>query len=191
MKQMMLAMAAAPILLTGCTLSGTSTPGSTRPTSGNVEPSPGETSGVSPFRATELRVHALTHVDAAAPSLTPGGKPRCVIQLHFELRDRFGDQVKSTGVLHVELAKPPQSAAAGMDISAAAWDVPEFANADENFKSFDLATRTYRIQLNAPPWVCEEGAKRTGTSSSGDVKLRVSLRVPGDARVLHDEYTVP
>ena len=172
-------LAAALVPLAGCTWS--ETPDAPPPTAGetatllaNAEPNP--------FTPASLRIHPLTHVDSLPGR--PGGE--CVIVLHFELKDRYGDSVKAPGLVRVELAKPAQGALAGMESRELTWEMPEFINADENFKRFDSPTRTYRVTLGAPSWVCQEaGAKGTQW-----LKIRAAIELPGGGPMLRDEYVI-
>lgn len=176
-----LAAAFAPLLapVAGCTFSDT--PDAPPPTEGQTATLLA-TAEPNPFTPASLRIHPLTHVDSLPDR--PGGS--CVIVLHFELKDRYGDSVKAPGLVRVELAKPAQGALAGMESRELTWEMPEFINADENFKRFDSPTRTYRITLGAPSWVCQDAAAR-GTQW---LKIRASIELPAGGPVLRDEYVI-
>lgn len=186
MRSTALALAALCTLgLPACTLSGTS--GTSVPPSGKPSSELLASAEPDPFRPTALRIHPLTHIDAAAGTK----QDRCAIILHFELKDRFGDAVKAPGLLRIELAKPAQGALAGMESRELTWELPEFINADENFKRFDVPTRTYRISLNAPNWVCEAVSRKSRTESGVKwLKIRASIELPGHGQVLRDEYVI-
>src|SRR5689334_10894995 len=98
-----------------------------------------------PFAPTTLRVHPLTHVEAAG-ELPGGGKPDASeLVLHFELLDRYGDSVKGLGSLKVQLYRPGEGMSPGMETQELTWDVPGMDNAEQNTRRFDTATRTYRV----------------------------------------------
>lgn len=172
-----LAAACAP--LGGCTFSDTTEP---PPATGGDAATLLAQAEPNPFTPVSLRIHPLTHVDSLPGR--PGGS--CVIVLHFELKDRYGDSVKAPGLVRVELAKPAQGALAGMESRELTWEMPEFINADENFKRFDSPTRTYRVTLGAPSWVCQDAGAR-GTQW---LKVRASIELPGGGHVLRDEYVI-
>ncbi|MCX5691291.1 MAG: hypothetical protein NTV94_16135 [Planctomycetota bacterium] len=186
MRSPALALAAfCTLILPACTLSGKS--GTAAPTTGKPSSELLANAEPDPFRPTALRIHPLTHVDAASGTK----EDRCAIILHFELKDRFGDAVKAPGLLRIELAKPAQGALAGMESRELTWELTEFINAEENFKRFDVPTRTYRIALNAPAWVCEVVSKKTSRDSSVKwLKIRASIELPGTGQVLRDEYVI-
>jgi len=170
--------------LAGCTTSGNNgTSAAKNPSSSNTMLAGAEHD---PIRPVSLRIHPLTHTDTTA-----GGKAdQCAIIVHFELKDRFGDSVKSTGLLRIELAKPASGALTGMESRELTWELPELIDAHENFKRVDSSTRTYRIALNAPAWVCEMTSKKAPRDASKWVKIRVSMEVPGQERALRDEYVI-
>jgi hypothetical protein len=172
-------LAAALASLAGCTWS--ETPGGPPPTPGEVATLLAQAEA-NPFTPTTLRIHPLTHVDSLPGG--PGGS--CVIVLHFELKDRYGDSVKAPGLVRVELAKPAEGVLAGMESRELTWEMPEFINADENFRRFDSPTRTYRVMLGASSWVCREA---TGRGSQW-LKIRASIELPGGGAVLRDEYVI-
>jgi hypothetical protein len=172
----LLACAACAAGLSGCTLSGG---GANEPRAKSHQQPPAlAEADPNPFRAVSMRIHPLTHVDAQA------GGP-CTIELHFELLDRFGDSVKSPGVLRVELTKPASGSVAGMETRELSWELPELVDADENFKRFDTPTRTYRVPLVAPAWVGEMLAKK-----SARLTIRASMELPGVERPVRDDYVI-
>jgi hypothetical protein len=94
------------------------------------------------FDPVALRVHPLTHVDATGST--------CVLIVHVELRDAFGDSVKGLGDLIVE--------AEGPNGQRIAWDVPGMLDPEANTRRFDPPTRTYRMPLRCPQWVASWAA---------------------------------
>lgn len=162
--------------LGACTLSGG---GANEPRTKAHQPPPAlAQADPNPFRAVSMRIHPLTHVDAGA-----GGSS--TIMLHFELLDRFGDSVKSPGVLRVELTKPADGSVAGMETRELSWELPELVDADENFRRFDLPTRTYRVPLVAPAWVGERLAKKASR-----LTIRASMELPAVERPARDEFVI-
>lgn len=157
----------------------------------------GGTWGEHPFGPTTLRVHPLSHVDepiGSAPGSGSGsgggggGESHSIIVLHVELKDRYGDTVKGLGTLVATLYRGAAPSAGGGDVSAEAvqqtrWEIPGMDDPDENARQFDPATRTYRIQLEAPTWM--ENAMQDGSR----LRLRVVLDL-GGGRTLSDEWGV-
>jgi hypothetical protein len=135
-----------------------------------------------PFAPTSLRIHPLTHVDI--------GPKQSQVVLHFELLDRYGDSVKGLGKLSIELYKPGAGMTPGIETQELSWDVPGMDDPDQNTRRFDLATRTYRVPLSAPPWVQDAISPEHGP---GWVKVRAVLTVDGEGgepRYLEDEYVI-
>lgn len=137
-----------------------------------------------PFAPVALRVHPLTHVDTAKVA---GGQS--VLVLHVELRDFWGDTAKGIGRLNVMLYKPGTGVQPGLETQELKWDVPGFDEANANMALYDAATRTYRIQLEAPEWV---GATIRDGKDGGWFTVRVVLSAGTDAeaRYLSDEYVL-
>lgn len=153
------------------------------------DPAPRTAPGGCPFDPVVARVHPLTHVDARSPGVAAD---KCLLVLHLELRDRFGDAVKGVGDLKVELYKPGPGTSPGMETQALVWEVPAFASAETNSARFDPATRTYRLPLVADRWVAqwlsaEGGALRAG--SPAWLKVRVALTA-GGGRPMVDEFVI-
>ncbi|MBK9188073.1 MAG: hypothetical protein IPM33_03860 [Phycisphaerales bacterium] len=138
-----------------------------------------------PFAAVTIRVHPLTHAEGPSAGQPPD---RGLIVLHYELKDRYGDVVKSIGKLRVQMYKPGGAGASGVERQELAWEVADLADPDENSRRYDRTTRTYRIPLIAPAWVASwQSGGGTG------LKLRVVYTVIGaDAseRYLEDEYVM-
>lgn len=152
---------------------------------------PAPPGSVAAFAPVSLRIHPLTHVDAAAGIKDATAADKTRIVLHFELKDRFGDNVKALGTLRVELLKPGSGATPGIESRELTWDVAEFADPDENFKRFDTPTRTYRVLLNAPRWVGDVLADRTSRDAPGWVKLRARFEPIGQQGLMFiDEYVL-
>lgn len=152
--------------LSGCTLSGQRDAGpSTYNPEMRTDPSLIERTA---FSAVSVRVHPLTHIDPQAG--TNGNQ--VLLLLHFELRDRFAEQVRDLGVLRVEFTAPGQQ--------PISWDVPEMLDAGENVKRYDSSTRTYRLGLTLPPAL---HAARGGV-------VKVTFHMPHLERTLTHEYTL-
>ena len=148
----------------------------------------GGTWGEHPFGPTTLRIHPLSHVDEPIGGTSPEAAARSIIVLHVELKDRYGDTVKGLGTLTATLYRGASPSSGGGDVSAEAvqqakWEVPGMDDPDENARQFDAATRTYRIQLEAPEWM--EGAVQNGSR----LRMRVVLDL-GGGRTLSDEWGV-
>ncbi|MBX3382743.1 MAG: hypothetical protein KF864_04440 [Phycisphaeraceae bacterium] len=158
---------------------------------GNGPQVPAPPGSVAAFAPVSLRIHPLTHVDAAAGIKDATAADKTRIVLHFELKDRFGDNVKALGTLRVELLKPGSGATPGIESRELTWDVAEFADPDENFKRFDTPTRTYRVLLNAPRWVGDSLADRNHRDAPGWVKLRARFEPIGQQGLMFiDEYVL-
>lgn len=176
---------AMPVLVLGVVLAGCGS-GGAKPAWPGPDARPG--AGACPFDPVVARVHPLTHVDARSPGLAAD---KCLLVLHLELRDQFGDAVKGVGDLKVELYKPGPGTSPGMETQALVWEVPAFAQAETNSARFDPATRTYRLPLVADRWVAqwlsaEGGALRAGAPAW--LKVRVVLGTGG--RPMVDEFVV-
>lgn len=140
------------------------------------------------FAPVGLRIHPLTHVDASAPGVPPD---KCLLVLHLELRDRFGDTVKGVGRLHVELLKPGAGMAPGIETQAMTWEVAAFADPEPNSRRFDPSTRTYRLPLLADPWVAAWLAREHGSSEPAWLKVRAALlTAEGGDHPLADEFII-
>jgi hypothetical protein len=150
---------------------------------------PPPVAGESPFAPASMRVHPLTHVDQASPD-APAGK--CLLVLHLEMRDRFGDSVKGLGQLRVQLFKPGAGSAPGMEVESLTWAIPDFDDPAANSDRFDPATRTYRLPLLADPWVARwltpEGEGLRGGAPAW-LKVRASVNL-ADGRTVADEFVV-
>ena len=146
---------------------------------------------VAPFGPVAMRIHPLTHIDAAARNKDGSVPDSSRIVLHLELRDRSGDSVKAIGNLMVELLKPGTGVLPGMDTHELTWDVPELMDVDENIRRFDPPTRTYRIVLNGPRWIGEWAAAGRTKDSAPWLKLRAVYTLSGEnGSVLSDEYAI-
>lgn len=166
------------VMLTGCKSASGRGP--------SIDYLPGEVA----FSPVSLRIHPLTHVE-----LETAGDQRTLLILHFELLDRTADAVKGLGSLQVELYRPGPGATPGIESQALRWDIPEFADIEGNSRRFDTATRTYRVQLVAPPWVSEwlseDGGSRLRGSSPRWLRLRAAFTTAeGPIRTFDDEFIV-
>lgn len=140
----------------------------------------------SPFAPVSLRIHPLTHVDTAK---TAGGPS--IIVLHVELRDRWGDTAKGCGKFAVLLYKPGTGVAPGLETQELKWDVPNFDEPNANMSMYDAATRTYRIQLEAPEWVAKAiHDPKEGQPGWFTIRAVLSAGTDQDARYLSDEYVL-
>jgi hypothetical protein len=139
-----------------------------------------------PFAPVALRVHPLTHVDTAKAA---GGAS--VIVLHLELRDNWGDTAKGMGRLSVLLYKPGSGMQPGLESQELRWDVPGFEDPNENMALYDVATRTYRVQLEAPEWVGAAIHDPKGNESGWfTIRAVLSAGTDAEARYLSDEYVL-
>jgi len=146
---------------------------------------------VAAFAPVSLRIHPLTPSDPSAGTKDASAIDKTRIVFHFELKDRFGDNVKALGTLRLELLKPGAGATPGIESRELTWDVTEFTDPDENYKRFDTPTRTYRVLLNAPRWVGETLADRTARDAPGWVKLRARFEPIGQqGQMFIDEYVL-
>jgi hypothetical protein len=162
------------------------------------------------FDPTSIRIHPLTQIDpgAGGGGGADGGKGGCGIAMHVELRDRFGDAVKGLGTLRVQLYKPggvggaagvgnPGTIRPGLETQELSWDVPQLADPEQNSLRYDPVTRTYKIPLVVPAWVCEWAARKNDSKADGKegdwLKLRAVLTRPGiDGRPvsMDDEFVL-
>jgi hypothetical protein len=114
-----------------------------------------------------MLIHPLTRVGTDA-----SGQP--ALLLYIELRDRFGQNARALGMLHVVVQHPgrdPISAGSGggtPGLDAMAWDV-DLRDPDQNALLYDdLITRTYRLTLTGlPEWLTEWAAKQAEGASPG------------------------
>lgn len=136
-------------------LCGCRTPEAKAPTPRYLEPGPrgAFAHDCNVFAPAQIRIHPLTHVDAPRPDASGVVSGEARIVLHFELKDKYGDPVKWTGRLTVELYRPGQGIMPGMETQEVAWDLSDMQDADRNTGRFDQATRMYRVPLRAPAWV--------------------------------------
>lgn len=146
-----------------------------------------------PFDPVLLRIHALTHVDPVGP---PSAPDQALLVLHFELKDRYADTVKGLGGLKVELYKPGEGMSPGIESQSTLWDLPEFADPEENSARLDVATSTYRVPLAAERWIDEwlnpeDTRIRGGAPAWLKVRATLSTRdAEGRLLLLSDEYVV-
>lgn len=125
-----------------------------------------------PFAPASLRIHALTHIEAA-----DDGAP--VLLCYVELLDRFGDGVKGAGPVTVTLRRPAEPAEAPL-----VWNI-DLADMGVNFETFDRATRLYRFQLGQlPRWALESPRPRA--------IVYVAMAAVGgeEGRTIDDEFEV-
>ncbi len=108
------------------------------------------------LRPERLAIHPLTRIGVDA-----SGVP--VIVCHFELRDAFGQPVRTLGVARVELFRPGSEFADGSQIQDLIWRT-DLSTPEENARHYDgLVTRTYTLSLGGLPqwllaWHAGEGA---------------------------------
>lgn len=137
-------------------------------------------SGANPFAPTTLRIEPITRIEPE------NGGAR--IELHIELTDRFGDDVKAIGILRAQLLR----VGADLDPAGAArvanWEI-DLSDPEVNASYYDPVTRTYRASLTgAPAWAAQPG-------SGGRPLIRASFLPSGpgapEGIVLSDEYAPP
>jgi hypothetical protein len=127
---------------------------------------PGEGPITNPFVPASMIIHPLTRLDTDA-----SGKRW--LYCHIEFRDSWGDPVKATGKLDVELYRP--SGTRGLGRQETVWTI-DMADLDQNASLYDPATRTYRLPLENPPaWLSQP------TPEGPRARLRAVL-VTGGAR---------
>lgn len=135
----------------------------------------------SPFAPVAIQIHPLTHVEGEGGQTT--------IVAHVEMRDAWGDTVKGTGNLQVQLYRPESGRAAGLGTQELVWDI-DLNDLERNAALYDPATRTYRLPLlDAPSWVAEAAS----SAAAPGALLRAVLTAPGpkgEARMLEDEYVI-
>ncbi len=130
------------------------------------------------FAPASLRVHPLSHVEVGSRAAGP------IIVLHIELKDRYGDTVKGLGRLQVLLYRQGEGEGPSEGgVQDLKWDVAQMSEPDANARLFDPATRTYRLQLDAPLWVGQ---------ATGWIKVRAVLAIetPEGDRLLSDEFVM-
>lgn len=135
--------------------------------------------GEHPFDATSLRILPLTHVDEVSGRRGVAS----VLVLHVELKDRYGDTVKGLGKMTAMLYRWASAEEGGVATQEARWEIAGMDDPDENAALFDPATRSYRVQLEAPGWF--EGARAAGAR----LVVRVTMDL-GGGRVLSDEWAI-
>lgn len=135
-----------------------------------------------PFSPANVRIHPLTHVEAAAKG--------SFVVLHLEIKDRYGDSIKWLGSAKVKLYQPGSaSTGEAIETEALAWDITETNTADGNARVFDPATRTYRVRLEAPAWVARVLERDPSADRMPWLRLRVSF-TPREGGVLSDEFVI-
>lgn len=73
--------------------------------------------------------------------------------LHMEVRDAWGDTIKSLGRLRVMVTEPQGVADTRTTLRQVSWE-HDLESLDEQPRRWDRATRTYRIQLrDVPEWL--------------------------------------
>jgi len=119
--------------------------------------------------ADHVIIHPLTRV-----GLDSVGKPALV--LHMEVKDRFGQTIKSLGRLRVELYRPTsemmagsnegEGSTAGVQKKDRTWEI-DLTDPLANSQRFDdLITRTYTIFMADPPgWLLAWAAGKGGNVS--------------------------
>jgi hypothetical protein len=115
---------------------------------------------------TRLAIHPLTHVGA-----DPNGQP--ALLLYVELSDRFGQNSRALGTLHVGV-RPP--GAIDASDGGSQWDI-DLRDPDQNALLFDdLITRTYALTLTGlPAWLTEWAA--AGGSPGGGPTVSATFRL--------------
>lgn len=187
------------VLFAGCESADKAPGGSARwtsPSSGPIKASSADGAGAQqafglhPFDPVSMRVHPLTHVQAAsdvsgttktdgAAAEGMGGRINCFV----EFKDRWGDTCKALGTLQVQLYRPAPEA--GQEKQDAKWDA-DLTDLAKNADWFDPVTRAYRLQLQLPEWLGDP-------SKNGKIKLRVVYTpssADGEGRKLRDEFVV-
>ncbi|MDX2018429.1 MAG: hypothetical protein SFY95_12430 [Planctomycetota bacterium] len=198
----------ASVLAAALALSGCGWMTGSRQTAGERSPAAGETRltpgpALNPFAPASVRLYPLTH----AQPMGPGGRP--VLVVHVEVKDAWGDSIKSAGEMVVRVA--PLSGWSGLTRDAAAKDAGKDAGrgpgsareepsrwridmteAELNSAWFDPATRTYQVRLsNLPAWM-EEGIRQGAGKDGSDRTLRITaeftaLNAEGQVKTFYDE----
>lgn len=142
--------------------------------SGRAIDSPG------PFAPVSLRVHPLTHVTTLADG-------SAAIVCHLEFKDRWHHTVKAAGPLEIQLYRPVGGLRADVDRQDLRWPL-ELDDLERNADWFDPVTRTYRIQLEAPPgMIPPEG------SNDATLRLRavfITRGPDGVETILRDDFVI-
>lgn len=171
-----LAASLAAAMTTGCTPRSSLGPpgGPDAEFSGRAIDQPG------PFAPVSLRIHPLTHI-ATLPD------QGAVIVCHLEFKDRWHHTVKAAGPLEIQLYRPVGGLRADVDRQDLRWPL-QLDDLERNADWFDPVTRTYRIQLEAPPGVIPPEGARDAT-----LRLRAVFiaRAPDGAEVaLRDDFVI-
>lgn len=99
-----------------------------------------------PFAPVKLVIHPLTRL---APA--PAGEEGLIIDVHIELRDETGDDVKGVGMLAFELFReggPLEGMGDRRQLRR--WEA-DISDLEKNSEAFDRVTRTYRFELAGVP----------------------------------------
>lgn len=145
---------------------------------GPVDPTPptGDT-----FGPVTMRVYPLTHLDRLAD-----GTPAIIC--HVEMTDAWGDTVKSTGQLTIQLFGPVGQGGSAVDRFR--WDV-NLEDLRTNAALFDRATRTYRIVLIGLPEAVVESMHREEDRNPVQFVLRATLtRGAGERQTLTHDFVL-
>ncbi len=109
------------------------------------------------FTPEAIRIHPLTHIEAAPPAEESGdrraGGDASMLILHLEVTDGWSDTIKAMGSLRVDLFRPGAGVSPGIETQTLAWDVTDLMDPETNSRRFDRATRTYRLPLRGPAWM--------------------------------------
>lgn len=143
---------------------------------------PGSGPITNPFIPASMIIHPLTRLDEDAAG-------RLWLYCHIEFKDSWGDNVKSTGMLDLELYRPSGPRSAGMGRQELVWRV-DLTDLERNASLYDPATRTYRLPLENPPrWLLEPPL----APDLPLARLRAVLVTGGareGTRELEDEFTL-
>lgn len=141
---------------------------------------PGQGPITNPFVPASMIIHPLTRLDVDASG-------RLWLYCHVEFKDSWGDNVKSTGALAIELYRATGPRASGLGKQELVWNV-DLSDLERNASLYDAATRTYRLPLENPPrWLLEPAA----AADLPQGRLRVQCTTGGareGTRTLEDEY---
>ncbi len=143
---------------------------------------PGAGPVVNPFAPATMTIHPLTRIDK-----DPAGK--MWIYCHIEFKDSWGDTVKATGKLDIQLFRPTGGSTSVLGTQELVWKV-DLSDLEKNASLYDPATRTYRLPLENPPaWLAQPSAD----ADAPRARLKAVFSTPGARNgtwMLEDEFAL-
>lgn len=142
---------------------------------------------VGPFAPASIRVHPLTHLERSDSG-------EVYLLVHVQMRDRWADICKGTGMMKIYLYRPTGPGGSGQEEQVLRWEI-DLSDLNANAVFFDPATQTYRFRLwDLPTWV-QQMAPGGDRKAAGPGQFRIIARLTtptpeGGEVVLADEMLI-